>query len=176
MRQAVARAERKLETPVIIGTDRRPGKREREREKRDASSAAPPGTIIRRRGTLKYPSCPIGRRSPVTPLRYAQERNEQPLRPATLCTLSLSLSLSSSSSSGRFHLSASALFPFSLCFFFIFFFPFFLSFSSRTRSATTQHGRGVLAAGSLHFSAGYRKNREPVSKRERPPETAEPAC
>lgn len=77
--QAVARAERKLETPAIIAASasaRREAERSgvKPRVERGRLGVAPPGTIIRCRGTLKYPWCPIGRRSRVTPLRYARER------------------------------------------------------------------------------------------------------
>lgn len=49
-REVVARAERKLETPAIIVHWARGA--------RGGGGSAPPGTIIRRRGTLKYPGVP----------------------------------------------------------------------------------------------------------------------
>lgn len=90
--------------------------------------AAPPGTIIRCRGTLKYPACPIGRRSPVTPLRYAQE-----LYAATLCCFADPLQAFSSRALFSLSLCASSLFLSTL---FSFFFSFLFFYHGT--SATTQ--------------------------------------
>lgn len=79
-------------------------------------ASTPPGTIIRRRGTLKYPVCPIGRRSPVTPLRYGQERCTVTLLPVSTQAYELVLAQFS-----RFLI----LLYFSLCFFIFLSFFFF---------------------------------------------------
>lgn len=118
--------------------------------------AAPPGTIIRCRGTLKYPACPIGRRSPVTPLRYAQE-----LYAATLCCFADPLQAFSSRALFSLSLCASSLFLSTL---FSFFFISFLLPWDVCNYAAEGCARCI--------SAGTERIANPFS-RERPPETAE---